>query len=54
MSSQKFFGALAEKNNGGNGDMEVSAREFEGVRISALKSYCMMLCMLLCMTLCMT
>ena len=30
MSSQKFFGALAEKNNGGNGDMEVSAREFEG------------------------
>ena len=24
------------------------------VRISALKSYCMMLCMLLCMTLCMT
>ena len=24
-----------------------------GVRISALKSYCMMLCMLLCMTLCM-
>ena len=26
----------------------------EGVRISALKSYCMMLCMLLCMTLCMT
>ena len=30
--------------------------ETEGtsVRISALKSYCMMLCMLLCMTLCMT
>ena len=26
----------------------------EGVRISALKSYCMMLCMLLCMTLCVT
>ena len=26
----------------------------ESVRISALKSYCMMLCMLLCMTLCMT
>ena len=25
-----------------------------GVRISALKSYCMMLCILLCMTLCMT
>ena len=24
------------------------------VRISALKSYCMMLCMILCMTLCMT
>ena len=27
---------------------------YEDVRISALKSYCMMLCMLLCMTLCMT
>ena len=27
---------------------------FRVVRISALKSYCMMLCMLLCMTLCMT
>ena len=34
MSSQKIFGTLAEKNNGGNGDMEVSAREFEGVKRS--------------------
>ena len=34
MSSQKIFGTLAEKNNGGNGDMEVSAREFEAVKRS--------------------
>ena len=36
-------------------DVEVGGFDDElSVRISALKSYCMMLCMLLCMTLCMT
>ena len=33
--------------------MEKLKRERD-VRISALKSYCVILCMLLCMTLCMT
>ena len=36
-------------------DVKVGGFDDElSVRISALKSYCMMLCMLLCMTLCMT
>ena len=30
------------------------AADVDPVRISALKSYCMMLCMILCVTLCMT
>ena len=34
--------------------ISVDPSEVEAVRISALKSYYMMLCILLCMTLCMT
>ena len=34
IGSQKFSGDLAEKNDGGNGDMEVPVREFEGVKKS--------------------
>ena len=32
----------------------LAIKKLSDVRISALKSYCMMLCMLLCMILCMT
>ena len=35
-------------------DPSIIIHRLNVVRISALKSYCMMLCMLLCMTLCMT
>ena len=37
-----------------NEKMGLGLTHHDIVRISALKSYCMMLCMLLCMTLCMT
>ena len=45
--------SLIEKVKSLESELSV-AREQLDVRISALKSYCMMLCMLLCMTLCMT
>ena len=48
MASQKHCKALLDALNGKEVPIETT------VRISALKSYCMMLCMILCVTLCMT
>ena len=50
------FSSLTPSNNGLVLSINSSTSWMDPivVRISALKSYCMMLCMLLCMTLCMT
>ena len=60
------FTSLAREFNPQNGQLQLSTFQIINVngngesgvalcvRISALKSYCMMLCMVLCVTLCMT